>query len=234
MSIQSRSIIGECANCGKPLAPCDLDEHTCAQPAQDNQEAAEQAADECAKEKWVHEPTTEKAVRYGFLAGAKWQKAEFVKDEHEEIAHLRHMGKRFTDEITALKQQVAELRGVIELTEDEYVRQVGTWKIIQRLECERDEATEALGMSSKRNGQLSDRVKELELEEPSLRAANECNRKCLAQLAKAEKREREAVAALESIAMMARVKPTYNDYQLRIDMEDLANAALAAFPSPCE
>lgn len=34
--------------------------------------------------------------------------------------------------------RIEELEGVLNLKEDEYVRQVGTWKIIQRLEEERD------------------------------------------------------------------------------------------------
>lgn len=205
---------------------------------QDNQEAAEQAADECAKEKWVHEPTTEKAVRYGFLAGAKWQKAEDVAIRRAETNGTTQILHERLREIDALKQQVAELeKQVIDAGyRNRLIRNdldTATQNLIEA-ETQKREAQEALAMSSARNGLLSDRIKQLESEEPSLRAANECNRKCLAQLAKAEKREREAVAALESIAMMARVKPTYNDYQLRIDMEDLANAALAAFPSPCE
>lgn len=51
-----------------------------------------------------------------------------------------------------------ELKGVIDLESDEYVRQVGTWKIIQRLEEQLDKAKKAYSEwqleEEKANGEL--------------------------------------------------------------------------------
>lgn len=49
---------------------------------------------------------------------------DFARMSHEVAADL----------INQIIRERDEARGVLELTQDEYVQQVGTWKIIQRLE----------------------------------------------------------------------------------------------------
>jgi len=41
--------------------------------------------------------------------------------------------------VEALKVELEEAKGTLNLKEDEYIQQVGTWKIIQRLEEQRDQ-----------------------------------------------------------------------------------------------
>jgi hypothetical protein len=57
-----------------------------------------------------------------------------LKTREEEIASLREQVLGLVTDLQYTNERVAELKGVLDLKEDEYVKQVGTWKIIQRLE----------------------------------------------------------------------------------------------------
>jgi hypothetical protein len=68
-----------------------------------------------------------------------------------------------TDALTrALKERdkahekISELQGILDLTKDEYVAQVGVWKIIQRLEEERDELKNYIAQMETQDGKVQD------------------------------------------------------------------------------
>lgn len=64
------------------------------------------------------------------------------KSEMKRIATLDP--QRAAEELGRLQNERDELKGALKLATDDYVKQVGTWKIIQRLEEERDAYRDAL------------------------------------------------------------------------------------------
>lgn len=49
---------------------------------------------------------------------------------------IKKLAEEYAEENMHLRNRIAELEGVLDMKQDEYVKQVGTWKIIQRLEEE--------------------------------------------------------------------------------------------------
>lgn len=62
------------------------------------------------------------------------------------------------EDFDASQAQIAELKGVLDLKNDDYVRQVGTWKIIQRLEEEVAELKAKLESYELRFSTIADKI----------------------------------------------------------------------------
>lgn len=67
----------------------------------------------------------------------EWQKMDEAKDAFAKYSI------ELETKVTELQAENAELKGVLNLKNDEYVQQVGTWRIIHRLE-EREKSFEGL------------------------------------------------------------------------------------------
>lgn len=76
---------------------------------------------------------------YDLLVKERDEFAERLKDYEKQIRESVLCGR---DKATfhELRNERDELREALKLHGDDYVKQVGTWKIIQRLEEERDQA----------------------------------------------------------------------------------------------
>jgi len=79
------------------------------------------------------------AVKFGIAKGR-----EMERENGPTLCRFCEENPKAHAEIAALQEQVKELEGVLDLKQDEYVQQVGTWKIIQRLEEQVKQLTEGL------------------------------------------------------------------------------------------
>lgn len=72
-----------------------------------------------------------------------------------EISFLAGYAAR-DEEVEKLKAELKELKGLFDLSKDEYISQVGSWKIIQRLQEENEKLKLQLNQAIKELGFLRD------------------------------------------------------------------------------
>lgn len=77
-------------------------------------------------------------------------------EEYISLAEHQHHMDRHAARIVELETETKELRGVLDIKQDEYVQQVGTWKIISRLEEQNKELQKQLAEAEARAANWKD------------------------------------------------------------------------------